>query len=1234
MKIFEILFGEKKLETVTPTDSVMIDLMLDWLNISDLKYPHFKNTFLEPALKLLKTHVVINQHFLELPEPAENDYHTWLLTAYLVYHNPDNALLRRLYNCFFNHQAAPNARQWLSRGNGVYYQLATPITDPFVQVEIANQLIQCYHAIHVRADRISDINTVIQHLSESKFRETCPQPHQQPSPHYFEKLFYYVKNQSFKEKLYVFFKLYISTKIHYSFVKNEKDEVEWVNPVLITTSPHDAVIRATFIETIQEHNEIYKSNFKFETFVVLQDSLAKMAAVPFERNKKLQWTDLSIFDGLRQAAKQDAQHLLDHIIYFLNENPYYAYPNYYNRQETAVWREAIKCIVTGLKCDTKWLLNQFKQPIIANDPLIFDCILTKLLDNLKNKVSYDSELAQTYETLVFARMSIKPTAEKLNILRHMVQNIENIEERQFQNSKLGHYYANPAGLAYSPLLCGKSFEELKLLIEDLSHIIPVGLKQINEKYNASGKAFLELTYQNQTLLMSRNHMLTNMNRLLEQAVSGYRLVWIPVAQRMYESERYSNYYIGTLAFMSYKEFEYFKERHLKPFLEKTFPNTDVWTGSELADIRYAVQDAIPFETLKAQVLAAKQTITINNYFLQDENWAWFKNQYIDLLQNKNQWYDIMSVIVQCKNGKIPNKKWLEQLWVEIHKMGATAYFKSLQVLMSDSFRENFWYLEQYRPALSGLIWSCTHSDAPDMALNTVKMIIEKAYTKQQGVGPKSAATGNLALEALVQSGKLSAFGLLLMMRNKTKYNRFGLVLEKCMDKFKELSPISPELLADSSIPTMGFEAGEKIIEVADFQLKLSFQGDKLLKQWFLKDGQLSKTVPEEVSLQHPKILQEINAEIKQITTVFADLKKGLKTYWLHNRSWSGENYQNYILNHGLLNPHIQNLIWSNQTQQNSFMVKATGLYTVTDELYHFEPTDVIKLWHPIENQEDTIHQWQDYIWKNNIIQPERQAFREHYPFSTTELAQTETPRFAHHFLETNKLMAIANSAGWIFTFEQHGDSWPRQFIKPLNLTVHLQCDYSRIDFAVPTKNFYFTEGNSTRINDYPPNRVPIPLKQVPLVTLSELCRDIDLFIATTSISHNPDLSQNRQEMEYYRMEYQKNLFSDNASAKIRKQVLAKLIPILKLKSSGFEGNYLLIEGSLNQYRIHLGSGFAQIRSSQKHINLIPSIADLKKNKKLRLPMNDDDTLYMILAKALFLQNDAAIQDEKIIALLV
>jgi hypothetical protein len=64
-------------------------------------------------------------------------------------------------------------------------------------------------------------------------------------------------------------------------------------------------------------------------------------------------------------------------------------------------------------------------------------------------------------------------------------------------------------------------------------------------------------------------------------------------------------------------------------------------------------------------------------------------------------------------------------------------------------------------------------------------------------------------------------------------------------------------------------------------------------------------------------------------------------------------------------------------KKNSFIVKATGLWTVTDEPYHFDPKDVLKLWHPIENQEDTIQQWQDYLWKNNIIQPERQAFREH-----------------------------------------------------------------------------------------------------------------------------------------------------------------------------------------------------------------------------------------------------------------
>ena len=78
---------------------------------------------------------------------------------------------------------------------------------------------------------------------------------------------------------------------------------------------------------------------------------------------------------------------------------------------------------------------------------------------------------------------------------------------------------------------------------------------------------------------------------------------------------------------------------------------------------------------------------------------------------------------------------------------------------------------------------------------------------------------------------------------------------------------------------------------------------------------------------------------------------------------------------------------------------------------------------------------------------------------------------------------------------------------------------------------------------------------------------------------------------------------------------------------------MIIKGQLNEYRINLGSGFAQVKGSQKHINLLPDIKPMKKSKKLQVPIQDDETLYIILAKALFLKDDAKIEDVKIKQLL-
>ncbi|MBK9590631.1 MAG: DUF4132 domain-containing protein [Crocinitomicaceae bacterium] len=42
------------------------------------------------------------------------------------------------------------------------------------------------------------------------------------------------------------------------------------------------------------------------------------------------------------------------------------------------------------------------------------------------------------------------------------------------------------------------------------------------------------------------------------------------------------------------------------------------------------------------------------------------------------------------------------------------------------------------------------------------------------------------------------------------------------------------------------------------------------------------------------------------------------------------------------------------------------------------------MWHPAIAKREEIEAWQNRILEDKIQQPERQAFREHYPFSENE----------------------------------------------------------------------------------------------------------------------------------------------------------------------------------------------------------------------------------------------------------
>lgn len=1204
MNILEQIFKIENPKSERPMSNEVFDLLFDWFKAAAIPIADFEKEFFEPCFEALQSDVYLSKDIMANVEGYRRSYYIQIAYFYVIYHYPENAFLNRFFNTNFRNEFSYKDKlEWNNR-----YNLDSKYPHIFDVINCGVDIAKYYHAIHVNKD--INYSNLPYNIESIKFKN---------NDEYFSKIFNYLIQQHFEAKAYLLFMLYCAFDRKYTYDENGNH----TSIKIIETTKYDTQIKEALRESVLECNRLYNLSLDFEAFELLHLFLKFKTQTKEFNNKKAKLDDFKVIQDFFAAVEGKELQILETSVYVMSHEYLSDYDATYK-----VWTSMIAKITENIAIDADWLerkLNTNYGLKKKNHDFIFYDIYTSLFAQLAPRLAYEDSVVKLFDKKAVAQIAIHHGYNYRNTsafkqLVTVYNKIENEILKEFHVQKCNISIGATSKYVHNILFTfdtqDKNYATIKGFVENLNVILPTSLTNIDKRMafyhpeNDGDRSFMELNIDGKVYHLGSN-TIPVINQMLYEKNTGYQVVPIPKIKIIDEYYPDNFTMIFSLSFLNEDSYKWILLNHISNFEDIRM---DIYQN-----IKYNKQN-IPFLQLKAQKQQENATKTISNHFLEDVNWSWFKDRYIDELSSKENWYDIMHVIVQTSSSKKPSKQWLLDCNSAIEKLGAEKYFKELQVLLSNSLKEDFWYFDTYRNALRGLIWSCTYIEPNDYSLSIVKTIIEKAYTKIPGVGAKCTAVGNMGLEALVATGKEEAFGILNIMRNKTKYNKFIVALEKNIDKFKETSTIPEQLLADRAIPRLDFEKGKRLIQVSDYHIILGFEKGKLIKAWQDKNGAKIKTVPKDIDA---KLLKQVTEEVKQINSIFTDLKKRIKTYWLYNRTWKGADWQQYILGHDLVYPHIEGLIWTNKTQQKDFILLENQLLHLDYSHHLIAQDDEICLWHPVLNDEINITQWQDYIWSKKIQQPERQAFREHYPFSEKELAMTETPRFAHHFLEVKKLMAITNTVGWTFTYVHEGNNWPRIFLKTANLTAHLLCDYDRYSYAIPTKNLYLTEDNSTNINDYRPKKEypKIELSKVPIVTLSELCRDIDLFIATTSVAHNPEFSENRQEFDGYRMDYERGLFSDNASAKIRKQIIEKLIPILNINSAGFEGNYLVIKGKSNVYRINLGSGFAQVKDTQKHINLLPNLNEVKNNKKIHLPIEDDDTLYIILAKILYLQNN-------------
>jgi hypothetical protein len=164
-------------------------------------------------------------------------------------------------------------------------------------------------------------------------------------------------------------------------------------------------------------------------------------------------------------------------------------------------------------------------------------------------------------------------------------------------------------------------------------------------------------------------------------------------------------------------------------------------------------------------------------------------------------------------------------------------------------------------------------------------------------------------------------------------------------------------------------------------------------------------------------------------------------------------------------------------------------------------------------------------------------------------------------------------------------------------------------------------------------RARLPLSTVPRVAFSEAMRDVDLIVAVASIGtdqHWQEWEQRRLARQFdwaqLRRDYEQLA---TASAIARADLLRELLPNLGLGDRArLDGHFVLVDGNLGRYRIHLGSGNIHMEPSGRYLCIVPGPLS---TQKLYLPFEGDDTKTAeILSKILLLLEDDRIRDESIL----
>ncbi|HMQ34496.1 MAG TPA: DUF4132 domain-containing protein, partial [Chloroflexaceae bacterium] len=412
--------------------------------------------------------------------------------------------------------------------------------------------------------------------------------------------------------------------------------------------------------------------------------------------------------------------------------------------------------------------------------------------------------------------------------------------------------------------------------------------------------------------------------------------------------------------------------------------------------------------------------------------------------------------------------------------------------------------------------------------------------------------------------------------------------------------------------------------------------------------------------EHGEALGELTRAAADIRAMLSAQRDRIEQLYLRRRSWPLPVWRERYLDHPLVGALARRLIWrfTREGREQAGIWHAGRLVGADGApLADLDELTAVGLWHPLDGATEETLAWREWLAAHEVQQPFKQAHREIYLLTDAERATgVYSNRFAAHIVRQHQFNALCVARGWKnqlrllvddayppatrplsawglraeYWVEGAGDQYG-QDTNEAGTFLYLVTDQVRFYPLDSGQHYAHAGGGGYRQPWQHEGGEPIPLEQIPPLVLSEVLRDVDLFVGVASVGNDPAWADGGPEGRY-RDYWASYAFGDlSETARTRRAVLERLLPRLKIgPRCRLTERFLVVRGDLRTYKIHLGSGNILMEPDDQYLCIVPARGATAGADGTRfLPFEGDGTLAIILSKALLLAEDTRIGDPTI-----